>query len=60
MANIYKALKKDVKDFNESKIPIYHIRALPVRPNEVLYDKEGLAVAIKTKGKILAILEGVE
>ena len=38
--------------------PIYHIRAEPIRPNELLYDSKGLIVAIKTKGQILAILEG--
>ena len=39
---------------------IYHIRAEAIRPNELLYDKNGLAVAIKTKGKLLAIIEGEE
>ena len=38
--------------------PIYHIRAEQIRPNELLYDSKGLIVAIKTKGQILAILEG--
>ena len=30
----------------------------PIRPNELLYDKNGLAVAIKINGEILPILEG--
>lgn len=38
--------------------PIYHIRAEPIRPNELLYDSKGLIVAIETKGQILAILKG--
>ena len=40
--------------------PAFHIRKKPIREGELLYDKKGLIVAIKTKGKILAILEGVE
>lgn len=38
--------------------PIYCIRVEPVRPGELLYDKDGLAVAIKSNGKILPIIEG--
>ena len=38
--------------------PAYHIRAEPIRPNELLYDSKGLIVAIKTKGQILTILKG--
>lgn len=40
--------------------PIYHIRAEPIRPNELLYDSKGQAVAIKSNGKILAIIGGEE
>ena len=40
--------------------PNCHARAEAIRPNELLYDKNGLAVAIKTKGKLLAIIEGEE
>lgn len=40
--------------------PIYRIRAEPIRPNELLYDSKGQAVAIKSKGKILAIIGGEE
>ena len=58
MAKISKALEGDMLRFNENNIPIYHIRAEAIRPNELLYDKNGLAVAIKTKGKLLAIIEG--
>lgn len=39
-------------------IPIYYIRAEPVSPNELLYDKDGLAAAIKSNGKIFPIIEG--
>ena len=60
MASICKALKKDMQKYNKPKVPMYHIRAEPIRPNELLYDKEGLAVAIKLNGKLLAILEGEE
>ena len=35
-------------------------RAEPIRPNELLYDDKGQPVAIKTKGKLLAIIEGEE
>ena len=56
MTNIPKALAT----FDSEGNPTYHIRALPIRDGEVLYDKTGLAVAIKTKGQILAILEGEE
>jgi hypothetical protein len=34
------------------------VRLKPIRENEVLYDKSGLAVAIKSNGQILAIIEG--
>jgi len=34
------------------------VRYEAVRDNEVLYNKHGKEVAIKTKGKILEILEG--
>lgn len=47
-------------EFDSEGNPIYHIRAEPIRPNELLYDKDGLAVAIKLNGKILAILDGDE
>jgi hypothetical protein len=40
--------------------PIYTIRAEPLKDDEALYDSKGLIVAIKTKGQILAILEGEE
>jgi hypothetical protein len=33
-------------------------RVEPIRPNEILYDHKGQPVAIKTNGKILAIIEG--
>lgn len=52
--------KRPAIEFDNKGNPIYHIRALPIRDGEVLYDKTGLAVAIKTKGQILAILEGEE
>ena len=45
-------------EFDSEGNPIYHIRAEPMRPNELLYDSKGLIVAIKTKGQILAILKG--
>ena len=32
----------------------------PIRPNELLYDSNQLAVAIKINGEILPILEGEE
>jgi hypothetical protein len=32
-------------------------RAEPIRPNELLYDRKGQPVAIKTNGQILAIIE---
>ena len=44
--------------FDSEGNPIYHIRAEQIRPNELLYGSKGLIVAIKTKGQILAILEG--
>lgn len=47
-------------EFDSEGNPIYHVRAEAIRPNEVLYDKSGLAVAIKTKGQILAILDDKE
>lgn len=34
------------------------VRIDQVRENELLYDKDGLAVAIKSNGKILPIIEG--
>ena len=40
--------------------PIYYVRKEPIRDNEVLYDRHGKAAAIKTKGRILAILDGEE
>ena len=40
--------------------PIIHIRAEHIRPNELLYDKNGYVVAIESKGRLLAILEGEE
>ena len=40
--------------------PVFIIRATPIKDGEILYDKNGLAVAIKTKGQILTILEGEE
>mgnify|MGYP003384843683 CR=1 FL=1 len=58
MAKIYAALKEDMKRLNQSKPPTYHIRAEAIRPNELLYDKDGLAVAIKSNGKILPIIKG--
>ena len=49
---------KVLTTFDREGNPIYHIRAEPIRPNELLYDSKGLIVAIKTKGKLLAILKG--
>ena len=49
---------KVLTTFGSEGNPIYHIRAEPMRPNELLYDSKGLIVAIKTKGQILAILKG--
>ena len=40
--------------------PTYHTRAEPIRSNELLYDKDGYVVAIESKGRLLAILEGEE
>ena len=40
--------------------PAFHLRQEPIRANELLYDKQGLIVAITKKGRILAILEGEE
>ena len=40
--------------------PLYRTRAEPIRPNELLYDKDGYVVAIESKGRLLAILEGEE
>lgn len=40
--------------------PVFIIRATPIKDGEILYDRHGLASAIKTKGQILAILEGEE
>lgn len=40
--------------------PIIHIRAEPIRPNELLYDKDGYVVAIESKGRLLAVLRGEE
>lgn len=37
---------------------IIHIRAEPIRPNELLYDKNGHVVAIESKGRLLAVLRG--
>lgn len=45
-------------EFDSEGNPIYHIRAEQIRANELLYDKDGLAVAIKSNGKILPIIEG--
>lgn len=38
--------------------PIYVIRTEPVKEGEVLYDKHGKATVIKTKGRLLALMEG--
>ena len=51
---------KVLTTFDSEGNPIYHIRAEAIRPNELLYDSKGLIVAIKTKGKLLAIIEGEE
>lgn len=40
--------------------PIFIIRKEPIENGAILYDKNGLAAAIKKKGRILAILEGDE
>lgn len=40
--------------------PIFIIRKEPLKNGAILYDKNGLAAAIKQKGQILAILEGEE
>lgn len=45
-------------DSDSNQNPAYHIRAETIRPSELLYDKDGLAVAIKSNGKILPIIEG--
>tara|TARA_R110002167_G_scaffold45515_2_gene136720 strand:- start:6688 stop:6858 length:171 start_codon:yes stop_codon:yes gene_type:complete len=36
--------------------PLINIRAEPILPNELLYDNNGLAVAIKINGEILPIV----
>ena len=38
--------------------PIYAIRTDPVKEGEVLYDKHGKATVIKTKGRLLALMNG--
>lgn len=40
--------------------PVFHIRKEPIREGELLYDKKGLIVAIKRKGRLLAVLRGEE
>ena len=40
--------------------PVFIIRKEPIENGAILYDKNGLAAAIKKKGQILAILEGEE
>lgn len=40
--------------------PTFHIRKEPVREGELLYDKKGLIVAIKRKGRLIAVLRGEE
>lgn len=40
--------------------PAFHIRKEPIREGEILYDKEGLIVAIKQEGRLLAVLRGEE
>ena len=47
-------------EFDGEGNPIIHIRAEPIRPNELLYDKSGHVVAIKKNGKLIAVLEGEE
>lgn len=54
------ATPKAFTEFDGEGNPTYHIRAEPIRPNELLYDKNGYVVAIKSKGRLLAILEGEE
>lgn len=49
---------KEIK--SETNKPAFHIRKEPIRDNELLYDKQGLIVAIKRNGKLLEILEGEE
>lgn len=45
---------------SESSKSAFHIRKELIRDNELLYDKEGLIVAIKRKGQLLAVLKGDE
>ena len=40
--------------------PIYIIRKAPLEQGAILYDKEGYAAAIKSKGRILAIIGEIE
>ena len=40
--------------------PAFHIRAKPIKEGELLYDNKGLIVAIKRKGRLLAVLGGEE
>lgn len=51
---------KTLSEFNSEGNPTYHIRAEPIRPNELLYDKNGYVVAIESKGRLLAVLRGEE
>jgi len=45
---------------NDIRKSAFHIRKEPVREGELLYDKQGLIVAIKRKGRLLAVLRGEE
>ena len=49
-----------MKNNKKPSKPSFHVRKEAIREGELLYDKQGLIVAIKKKGQILAILDGEE
>jgi hypothetical protein len=56
MAKIHEEFKREMKEFNKANLSD-KLRLEPIRPNELLYDRKGQPVAIKTNGQILAIIE---